>query len=174
MALFPKWLTSDLWSAIKTKDDAIRDFINNELGAGHQSAKLVKSSASDFDFTWQSDQVLYKSFDIGSWNMNTTATKAVFVANAFGIDFPITKIVSINVTIYGDTDDFAYPLNYTNPGNANTEGGVVSIQGTGTNFKDVTFNLMRVTGGQFQSNFFDDAARNRGRIVVGYLNVNHI
>jgi hypothetical protein len=174
MALFPKWLTSDLWSAIKTKDDAIRDFINNELGGGPQTGKLTKTNANDFEFEWKTDQVLWKSFDIGAWNMNANATKQVILNDQFGTSYPIQAFVSVNVIIFGDADGFAYPLFFTNSGNANSEGGISLIEGTGVDQNTVTLNLFRTNGGQFQSSFFDDNARNRGRVIIGYLNPYHV
>jgi hypothetical protein len=59
MALLTKWLTSDLWSAIKTKNDNLVDAVN-EFAGGTIGQRLVKSSSTDFDVEYANPENIAK------------------------------------------------------------------------------------------------------------------
>jgi len=110
------------------------------------------------------DGVITRSFQIGTWNMDSSPTKFVPIA---GIDD--TKIVELSAFIISDTGSGVYnkPIDYIDilsgsptlsgipSGSIKTSGGVVAID--------------RVTGGVFDSTDYNSTSQNRGYVVVKYL-----
>ena len=86
--------------------------------------------------------------DIGTWNMDTTASKVV----AFSLGVDIKLITSINVMILNDDLDEIYNFNE----------GATSIKYDATN--GVT--LTRTGSGIFDGTDFDSTSNNRGYVTV--------
>jgi hypothetical protein len=89
MALLTKWLTSDLWSAIKTKNDNLVDAVN-EFAGGTIGQRLVKSSSTDFDVEYANPENIAKytgaSFSLSTMligeDYNFTTIHSSYVGNA--------------------------------------------------------------------------------------------
>ena len=110
------------------------------------------------------DGVITISFQIGTWNMDSSPTRFVTIAGIAD-----TKIVELSAFIISDTGSGVYskPIDYVDilsgsptlsgipSGSIRTSGGVVVID--------------RVTGGVFDSTDYNSTSQNRGYVVVKYL-----
>ena len=98
----------------------------------------------------------HKVIDIGDWNMDLASGPSGI---AHGLDR--TKIRGISVVIRDDNDNLLYqfPRPY-----------VLSTSGAeGAAITSTTVNLVRATGGNFDSNAFDSTSYNRGWITIWYV-----
>lgn len=104
----------------------------------------------------------FKEFDIGDWNMDTTASVPVTATGVTG-----TKIRMIDVQIRPDSGATTaqYPLNMYNTGGTGIVNGGVSGYQQGANS---VISLYRTTGGFFDSTNFDATSYNRGWVTVWY------
>jgi len=100
--------------------------------------------------------LLYKTMNIGAWNMDTTAS----VSFAHGIASGNSKIISISAKIY--TDSGSSSIDFTSSVIAGVTGG------GGIDWNDTNVGLERVAGGLFDSATYDDAVMNRGEILIIY------
>jgi hypothetical protein len=89
MALLTKWLGTDLWGAIQTKNDNLVDAVN-ELVGGTTGQRLVKSSSTDFDVEYANPENIAKytgsafalnSLIVGN-TINFSTTQSTYVGNA--------------------------------------------------------------------------------------------
>jgi len=100
------------------------------------------------------DFLKIKKIEIGDWNMDTTQ----FVDIAHGLTF--TDIITVFALIRNDADT-ARPM--LTEGDASGVGQGQISPGT-TNIR-----LVRLTGGSYDTTFFDSTSYNRGWIIVVYL-----
>lgn len=98
------------------------------------------------------------AYQIGSWNMDISATRQVTVA----LPTSQSKIISITVIIHADDFDQIYPLDYSTSG-ANVAGSWYYNDSV-----TPTFYLERFVGGFFDDPLFDSTTINRGWIYVTY------
>jgi hypothetical protein len=98
-----------------------------------------------------------KTLEIGDWNMETTASKAV----AHGLT--AAKIIDVRVTVRKDDDGDKYPLNYLTDG--------AGDKTAGTWESDANYvQLLRSTNGYFiLSGDFSSTSYNRGWVIINYL-----
>lgn len=102
----------------------------------------------------------YVVLEIGSWNMDTTAQRAV----AHGIGSPQYQTIVVGkVIIFHDMGGSIYPLEYFSDAvDPNLIGGGIGL------ITSLNINLYRRTGGPFDGASFDNAAINRGLVPFWY------
>ena len=102
------------------------------------------------------DAMACKMLEIGDWDMNNDATKAV----AHGI-VNFLKIVMVSAVIIKDDNSLLYPL-------TNHIDGVVNADAEVLNIDAINVNLTRKTSGGFNNTDFDATSFNRGFITIFY------
>jgi len=100
--------------------------------------------------------LLYKTMNIGAWNMDATSS----VSLAHGIASGNSKIVSISAKIYPNSGSSS--IDFTSSVIAGATGG------GGIDWNDTNVGLERTTGGLFDSATYDNAVMNRGEIIIWY------
>lgn len=95
--------------------------------------------------------LIRKLIDIGDWNMDLTTS----VSKAHGLTR--TKIRSVQVLIRNDADSACYPF-------LNDHGS------SAINIGSTYVEIIRSTGGVFDSSNFDSTSYNRGWILIDYIN----
>ncbi len=101
-----------------------------------------------------SNAVECKILDIGSWNMDSTATKNV----AHGLS-DITKVASVTVAIRNDDGDAVFPIDHS-ASFANVRGNV-KLDATNVI-------LQRNSSGSFNDPDYSDSGISRGKITIFY------
>lgn len=100
-----------------------------------------------------------KKFNLGPWNMDTTAG----IGFDHGLGASYVKIIGVQVVIFKDTLDQNFALPAASPVGADVAGAGIS------GITAALITISRVTGGLFDSVDFDDAVMNRGYAFVWYM-----
>lgn len=154
-------------------DSVTKDMINADVAgagltqAGDGTLEINPGMGLDFDVSdalevdgikdiASGSELKCRSFEIGSWDMDATASKVITT----GLNFATIDRVSVQVMIYADTG-IEYPLEYRDP----TEGTVSGHYFVGY-IGDV--NIYRLLGGKFDDVDFDNTAVNRGFVTIWY------
>lgn len=151
---FAKVTTYDSLGDITFNDGVVRQtWQKNRATISSGSGSLEYSTALRLnDVISQLNQNLTtkkKILQIGTWNMDSTAS--VTIAHGLTID----DILSVTVTIIGDTLPGRYPIEFQNAGYTSVGASDVGITRNG--------------GGFFDSPNFDSTSINRGWIIIEYL-----
>jgi hypothetical protein len=101
-----------------------------------------------------------KKLDIGSWNMDTTASKSV----NHGLGAFWTNVIGIQIFVFHDNLGYRYPLSmFNDAADPSLIGGGLGDINAGS------LTLRRRAGGLFDNASFDDAGINRGNIFIWYF-----
>lgn len=98
-------------------------------------------------------QLKIATFDIGDWNMDSTAFLQVSINPIY-----MTQVKAVFVMIRPDSGAGHFPLSHSLTG---TPGGIVNIQG-------IYVQMSRLTSGYFDNSTFSATSYNRGYITVLY------
>ena len=143
--------TAKIKDANVTKAKINADVVGTGLAGGAGTALSVDGIVEA-----NSDELKVKIVEIGTWNMDTTASVDIAHGLTKG------KIRTIGAVIRSDDDNETYPVSY---------GGTDGV-GAGSEFVSTTIiRLTRVTGGSFDNNSFDIMGDdgNRGWITIWYV-----
>jgi hypothetical protein len=160
---------ADNFVQVETKLDATIDKVNDidaNITGGTTDQVLKKTDASDYNYEYVNsilpdsgtNNLKVKVVEIGDWDMDADATKSV------NHGLTKTTIRAVSALIRGDSDGDRFPLdhmNFSDPTDGNNQGGVGFIGNT-------QVNLVRLTGGNFDSTSFNSTSYNRGWIYITY------
>jgi len=110
-----------------------------------------------------SGKVQTRVFELGDWDMDTTASKTILVYPSAGIDFE--KIVNMSAVIMQDSGTPSrQSFDFENLGN----GYITIVDGDGG--ADFGINLVRTGGGEFDDTPYNATGENRGFVKLEFLN----
>lgn len=124
------------------------------------SGLTSKLDSSKIDLATGSNNIRFKTIDIGAWNMDTTA--AVGIAHGLGSNW--LNVASINAMIYGEDEGPGQIVRPLVGAESNTDG---DSSGTIT-LNSLNITLLRLDGGIFDNALFNDTSINRGKIIITY------
>lgn len=119
-----------------------------------QSPLIYNYATKSYVESFNTDLVKTSKINIGSWDMDATATKTISLTAINPM-----YIFSVNVIIYNDDTSEIYPINYNDD--------TVSAGDWRINNTDLL--LMRNVGGTFDSTYFNATNVNRGFVVIQYI-----
>ena len=120
----------------------------------------------DGGISFNSGTTIFKEavFDIGDWNMNTTANVSVAISSLFPNAAAAKKIRTIKVHVRDDLDEKLWELQTDLVG-----GGSVNSGHLLNTIATPTIILYRQTAGYFDTILYQDISYNRGWVTVKYI-----
>jgi hypothetical protein len=128
--------------------------IQNDASGPHIDLTGVNGTGIEIDGNLQ---LIQKTFEIGDWNMDSTASIGV----AHGLTLANIRAISALLRDDANTTYYAMPWMNVAPGASSSADGI-SVGATNVN-------LDRTTGGFFDNTNFDATTFNRGWITVSYV-----
>ena len=138
--------TVPIWS------DSKQGFYQSAGSLVRYIGSVNKTGTSSYEwaviFPTKQGELIYKTIDIGSWDMDTDSTKTIVHRQDW------TKIRTLDAMIINDAESTYYQLVGDTRGSNRAQAN--------------TLTLSRGSSGTFDTTNFNDTAINRGYVIVGY------
>jgi hypothetical protein len=129
MALLTKWLGTDLWGAIQTKNDNLIDAVN-EFGGGTIGQRLVKSGSTDFDVEYANPEL--KQLSTTSINLSTLSVGSGFIIDVPNCTYDVKSNIRLKCYSASTPTNYIIGLVYGVSGSLTVSIIIEIISGTAT------------------------------------------